>query len=59
MPLAFVLSTFTTLALNGIWIAILISHIVACIAAILTGCYRIKKYLDDTKREQIYVRTEH
>lgn len=42
MPLAFVLSTFTTLALNGIWIAILISHIVACIAAILTGCYRIK-----------------
>lgn len=43
MPLAFILSTFTNLALDGIWLAVLISHIVACIAASAIGRYRIKK----------------
>lgn len=37
MPLAYVLSTRTPLGLSGIWVAILISHVVACIASVLCG----------------------
>ena len=38
MPLAWLLSK-TGLGINGVWIAVLVSHIVACISA--TICYRI------------------
>lgn len=42
MPLAFILSSFTPLGLSGIWMAVLISHIVACLAATITGAHRIR-----------------
>ena len=42
IPLAYVFS-YIGLGLNGIWIAVLISHIIACITAILTGTHSFKK----------------
>lgn len=42
MPLSFILSSFTPLGLSGIWMAVLISHIVACLAATITGAHRIR-----------------
>lgn len=42
IPLAYVFS-YLVLELNGIWIAILISHIIACITAISTGTHSFKK----------------
>ena len=42
MPLAFILSSFTPLGLSGIWLAVLISHIIACLVATITGIHRIR-----------------
>ena len=42
IPLAYVFS-YIGLGLNGIWIAILISHIIACITAISTGTHLFKE----------------
>lgn len=35
--------SYAGFGLNGIWVAVLISHVVACITAILTGTYSLKK----------------
>lgn len=42
MPLAYLLS-YLGFGLNGIWIAVLISHIIASIAAVFTGSIYMKK----------------
>lgn len=42
IPLSYAIS-YAGFGLNGIWIAVLISHIVACITAILTGTYSLKR----------------
>lgn len=42
MPLAFILPYLFGLELNGIWVAVLVSHVAACIAALFTGSYRIR-----------------
>lgn len=42
IPLSYAIS-YAGLGLNGIWVAVLISHVVACITAILTGTYSLKK----------------
>lgn len=42
MPLAYLLS-YLGFGLNGIWVAVLISHIIASIAAIFTGAIYMKK----------------
>lgn len=43
MPLAFIFSTFISLGLNGIWIAVLISHIIACITGLFVIFFRIRR----------------
>ena len=55
IPLAYVFS-YIGLGLNGIWIAVLISHIIACITAILTGTHSFKKNI---KMENIYLLQLH
>ena len=56
IPLAYLLSWLET-DLNGVWIAILISHIVACIITILTSNQIIKRlygrFYDRTKKSKI------
>jgi putative MATE family efflux protein len=42
MPLAYLLS-YLGFGLNGIWAAVLISHVIACITAFVTGTLIIKK----------------
>lgn len=42
IPLSYAIS-YAGFGLNGIWVAVLISHVVACITAILTGTYSLKK----------------
>lgn len=42
IPLSYAIS-YAGFGLNGIWVAVLISHVVACITAILTGAYSLKK----------------
>lgn len=42
IPLSYAIS-YAGFGLNGIWVAVLISHVVACITAILTGTYTLKK----------------
>lgn len=42
IPLSYAIS-YAGFGLKGIWIAVLISHIVACITAILTGTYSLKR----------------
>lgn len=42
IPLSYAIS-YAGFGLNGIWGAVLISHVVACITAILTGTYSLKK----------------
>lgn len=42
MPLAYLLS-YLGFGLNGIWVAVLISHIIASIAAVFTGAIYMKK----------------
>lgn len=42
IPLSYAIS-YAGFGLNGIWIAVLISHVVACITAILTGTYSLKR----------------
>ena len=44
IPLSYAIS-YAGFGLNGIWVAVLISHVVACITAILTGTYSLKKKL--------------
>ena len=48
MPLAYLLS-YLNLGLNGIWFAVLVSHVVASIAAALTGTVYLKKGWKGTK----------
>ena len=48
MPLAYLLS-YLNLGLNGIWFAVLVSHVVASIAATLTGNVYLKKGWKGTK----------
>ena len=48
MPLAYLLSHLN-LGLNGIWVAVLVSHVVASIAATLTGNVYLKKGWKGTK----------
>ena len=48
MPLAYLLSHLN-LGLNGIWFAVLVSHVVASIAAALTGTVYLKKGWKGTK----------
>lgn len=43
MPLAWYWSTHTAIALNGVWYAVLVSHIVACISCCVYYCYYRKK----------------
>ena len=51
MPLAYLLS-YLNLGLNGIWFAVLVSHVVASIAAALTGTMYLKKgYARELKKE--------
>lgn len=56
IPFAYLLSWLAE-NLNGVWIAILISHIVACIITILTSNQIIKrlygKLYDRTKKQDI------
>lgn len=42
IPLSYAIS-YAGFGLNGIWVAVLISHVIACITAILTGTYSLKK----------------
>lgn len=42
MPLAYLLS-YLGFGLNGIWVAVLVSHIVASLAATMTGTVLIRK----------------
>ncbi|VIG67428.1 MATE efflux family protein [Clostridioides difficile] len=42
IPLSYAIS-YAGFGLNGIWVAVLISHVVACVTAILTGTYSLKK----------------
>lgn len=42
IPLSYAIS-YAGFGLNGIWVAVFISHVVACITAILTGTYSLKK----------------
>lgn len=48
MPLAYLLSHLG-FGLNGIWTAILVSHIVAAIAAAFTGTLHMKRTVENTK----------
>ena len=48
MPLAYLLS-YLGFGLNGIWLAVLISHAVASIAAYATGMFILKKEKTETK----------
>ena len=42
MPLAYLMS-YLGFGLNGIWVAVLLSHIIASIAAVFTGTIYMKK----------------
>lgn len=52
MPLAWYWSTHTAFALNGVWYAVLVSHIVACISSCLYYCYYRRKRVSGMQEMQ-------
>lgn len=52
MPLAWYWSTHTAFALNGVWYAVLVSHIVACISSCVYYCYYRKKKVSEMQEMQ-------